>query len=412
MMAVRRACGPRGLLLLLSPQSQGHSRCRPELLLRPEGRLHRLSLTPRCLSTTPTVWAETQVPPALPAAPPPTALTEVAPDGAADIAQAAAEQSLTELGLASYTPVGMVQNLLEYIHIDMGLPWWGAIVTCTVAARCLIFPLIVKGQREAVKINNHMPEIQKLSARMNEAKMSGDKFEFSRAYSDLQLYQKKHDVSPLRGFIVPLAQAPIFISFFIALREMAYLPVPSMQSGGLLWFPDLTVADPFYALPLLVTASMWAVLELGAETGVNNANLRVMKTVIRVMPLVVLPFTIHFPTAVFTYWLSSNLFSLAQVAFLRVPAVRTRLGIPARLVHDPAQLPPQEGLIKSIKTGWKNAQAAHKMQERERRMQNHLELAAKGPLRQTFAHNPLLQPGKEKPPSKPRPKRPWQDTIG
>lgn len=57
-------------------------------------------------------------------------------------------------------------------------------------------------------------------------------------------------------------QAPIFVSFFIALRKMAYLPVPSMQTGGMLWFPDLTAADPFYILPLAVTGTMFFILEV------------------------------------------------------------------------------------------------------------------------------------------------------
>lgn len=57
-------------------------------------------------------------------------------------------------------------------------------------------------------------------------------------------------------------QAPVFISFFIALRKMAYLPVPSMQTGGLLWFPDLTLGDPFYILPVVVTGTMFFILEV------------------------------------------------------------------------------------------------------------------------------------------------------
>lgn len=43
---------------------------------------------------------------------------------------------------------------------------------------------------------------------------------------------------------------------------MAYLPVPSFQTGGLLWFPDLTAADPFYLLPLAVTGTMFFILEV------------------------------------------------------------------------------------------------------------------------------------------------------
>lgn len=44
---------------------------------------------------------------------------------------------------------------------------------------------------------------------------------------------------------------------------MAYLPVPSLQHGGALWFPDLTAADPFYILPLAVTGTMFFILEVG-----------------------------------------------------------------------------------------------------------------------------------------------------
>ncbi|PWA28904.1 hypothetical protein CCH79_00012899 [Gambusia affinis] len=330
----------------------------------------------------------------------------------ADILQAvAAEPRLAELGLAGYTPVGVIQSLLEFFHMDLGLPWWGAIVLGTVLARLAMFPVIVKGQREAAKLNNVLPEMTKLTEKMNEAKQSGNKYEFAKAYSDLNLFQKKHDVNPLRGFLVPLAQAPVFISFFIALRKMAYLPVPSLQTGGVLWFTDLSAADPFYILPFAVTGTMFFILELGAESGIDNPNLRTMKTVFRIMPLIILPLTINFPTAVFTYWLTSNCFSLGQVALLRHPAVRRRLNIPERVKHPAAELPQSDGLIESMKKGWKNAQLAHQLEERERRIKSHLDIAAKGPLRQTFTHNPLQQRpqgGKQQEVKA----KPWKDTIG
>uniref|UniRef100_A0A8C3SGI7 Mitochondrial inner membrane protein OXA1L n=1 Tax=Chelydra serpentina TaxID=8475 RepID=A0A8C3SGI7_CHESE len=135
-----------------------------------------------------------------PAAAPPPALGGAVPSAAVP------DVGLADLGLGSYTPVGLIQNLLEFLHVDLGLPWWGAIVAGTVAARCLVFPLIVKGQREAAKLNNHLPEITRLTQRMQEAKRSGNQFEFSKSYSELNLYQKAHDVNPIRGFVVPLVQ--------------------------------------------------------------------------------------------------------------------------------------------------------------------------------------------------------------
>nr|XP_019951243.1 PREDICTED: mitochondrial inner membrane protein OXA1L isoform X1 [Paralichthys olivaceus] len=337
---------------------------------------------------------------------------------AVEVLQAAnTEATLAELGLAAHTPVGLIQNILEFMHLDLGLPWWGAIVVGTVIARMAVFPVIVKGQREAAKLNNVLPEMTKLTTRMTEAKQSGNKFEFAKAYTDLNVFQKKHDVNPLRGFLVPLVQAPIFVSFFIALRKMAYLPVPSLQTGGLLWFPDLTAADPFYILPIAVTGTMFFILELGAESGIDNPNLRAMKTVFRIMPFVILPLTINFPTAVFTYWLTSNCFSLGQVALLRHPVVRERLRIPEKIKHPESALPQSDGFLSSMKKGWKNAQLAQQLEERERRIKNHLDLAAKGPLRQTFTHNPLQQTppvaaASAKDKQAHDKDRPWKDTIG
>ncbi len=117
-----------------------------------------------------------------------------------------------------------------------------------------------------------------------------------------------------------------------------------------------------------------------------------MKTVFRIMPFVILPMTINFPTvslshsclpqvfltvfvmgsyvfschavmvsivsfdlcvlqAVFTYWMTSNLFSLGQVALLKHPVVRQKLRIPERITHPASALPPNEGFIKTIKKG-------------------------------------------------------------
>lgn len=344
-------------------------------------------------------------------------LADAAPVAAEILQAVAAEPRLTELGLGAHTPVGLIQNLLEFFHMDLGLPWWGAIVVGTVLARMAVFPVIVKGQREAAKLNNVMPEMTKLTTRMTEAKQSGNKFEFAKAYTDLNLFQKKHDVNPLRGFLIPMVQAPIFMSFFIALRKMSYLPVPSMQTGGALWFPDLTAADPFFILPLAVTGTMFFILELGAESGIDNPNLRAMKTVFRIMPFVILPLTINFPTAVFAYWLTSNCFSLGQVALLKHPLIREKLRIPERIKHPASALPQNDGFIESMKKGWKNAQLAQQLEEREKRIKNHLDLAAKGPLKQTFTHNPLQQnPSLASSAAKDKKAagkvRPWEDTVG
>ena len=41
----------------------------------------------------------------------------------------------------------------------------------------------------------------------------------------------------------------------VCYRGLANLPMESMESGGLGWFTDLTIPDPYYGLPLLLCSS-------------------------------------------------------------------------------------------------------------------------------------------------------------
>lgn len=65
-----------------------------------------------------------------------------------------------------------------------------------------------------------------------------------------------------QSLLAIVAQFPVFISFFFAIRGMANLPVESFKTGGYLWFQDLTLCDPYYVLPIMCSFSMLASLEV------------------------------------------------------------------------------------------------------------------------------------------------------
>ena len=59
------------------------------------------------------------------------------------------------------------------------------------------------------------------------------------------------------------------MSTFIGLRKMCNLPVESMSTGGALWFKDLTITDPYFILPLISTATLFYILEVGSSLKKN-----------------------------------------------------------------------------------------------------------------------------------------------
>lgn len=187
--------------------------------------------------------------------------------------------------------------------------------------------------------------------KMTEARQSGNQIESARYAQEMMIFMKEKQVNPFKNMVVPLAQAPLFISFFMGLRGMANTPVDSMRQGGLFWFTDLTVCDPYYLLPIITSATMYLTIELGSDSArLSSQNMQTMKYVLRALPLVILPFTVKFPAAILTYWACSNFISLAQVGFLKIPKVRAYFKIDPLVTHQPDALPAKKkGFVEGVR---------------------------------------------------------------
>ena len=169
---------------------------------------------------------------------------------------------LASLGLCANTPVGWLQSVIESVHIHAGLPWWGAIVVSTIILRAVIFPVVMRVQRNGVLMNNINPEVQKLMKKQREYRQLGNKTLADQCSHKIWNVYQKHNCNPLKMAVMPLIQLPLFLSFFIAIRKMAAVPVESMKTGGVLWFEDLTAPDPYYILPILACGSFVASIEV------------------------------------------------------------------------------------------------------------------------------------------------------
>ncbi|KNC49166.1 inner membrane protein OXA1L [Thecamonas trahens ATCC 50062] len=236
-----------------------------------------------------------------------------------------------------FSPIYWACDGLQALQAASGLPWWATIVATTVAVRTALLPFAIKQMKFTGRVQQVQPKIQYLTAKMKEHTPGS---ELHNMYAiQLRDLVQKHDVNPLKMFMFPLIQAPVFISMFMALRRLAENGtfVDGLTSGGALWFSDLSAADPYYVLPLVAGGSFLATVELGAEMP-NVQQRSTMKNVMRGLAVVMVAATYSFPASVFMYWISSNSFSLAQAMAFRVPGVKDALGIPPP--PDPSKAPP------------------------------------------------------------------------
>ncbi len=174
--------------LELNPASPSPSPHVPNLVLGSSGSFQQL---------------QTQYPEGYIPEPPPIPIAETVET----VTNALGEPTLHSLGLASWWhPVGWYQNLLEWVHVSLDMPWWQCILaskfrphhtenqmrhvhqdiltslllclhTGVVLIRILTLPVIVMNMKTSIRIGNNSPKHRRAMERYQEAMAAGNMIE-------------------------------------------------------------------------------------------------------------------------------------------------------------------------------------------------------------------------------------------
>ena len=253
------------------------------------------------------------------------------PDSIVDLAAVAVRAALDAAAEGCWAPTRALQWLIETVHDTTGLPWWGSIMLTTCGIRLATFPIMLMQIKNTYRLSQARPEVETLVEHLKQEQARGNPNAVSEYQSRVTQVWAKYKANPLKSMVTLFIQAPLFIGFFSALRGMAAAKVPSLMEGGTLWFTDLTVPDASYALPILASATFLLTVEVGAADGMEGQTDKMksrMKNIMRVVALIIVPFSGNMPASVFMYWTASNAFSLGQTLFLKIPGMKQTLGLP------------------------------------------------------------------------------------
>ncbi len=191
----------------------------------------------------------------------------------------------------------LLGSVLELFHAQ-GAPWWLSIALLTIIARSILFPLTVRQVKSMRAMQDLKPDMDRLRAKYKEDKKKQQE-------ELMKLYQERK-VNPFGSCFPILIQMPIFISVYVVVRSFGQTH-ESFNSGGVLWFQDLSVQDPFYILPVISAVTMLAASEITSKS--LDPQQRWM---MRLLPVGFTVFLISFPAGLFMYWITSNLVTLVQ----------------------------------------------------------------------------------------------------
>lgn len=266
-----------------------------------------------------------------------------------------ATTELTSLGLGGWSPSGLLQHLLDSTQYLTNLPWWATIVLVTCGIRLALAPLLVYVQGNSIRLSNIQPQMQGMLADLEYAKSTGNQQEMQRSAVQVRKLLSDNNCSPFRSLLLPAVQMPVFLSFYFALDGLAKAKLPALTTGGFGWVQDLTLADPYYVLPITSSLMTLLVLETGAETGTTAMNqtsqARLVKNILRGVTVLAAWFVSGFPSAVLLYWTTTNTFSLLQLLALRTRFMKRTLKLPERIEHPVKPNVKQKSFMEGLRSG-------------------------------------------------------------
>jgi YidC/Oxa1 family membrane protein insertase len=173
--------------------------------------------------------------------------------------------------------------------------WGWSIVALVVLLKIAFYWLNASAYRSMAKMKKLTPRITDLRERYKDKPQLMQQ-EMMRIY-------REEKVNPLGGCLPILAQMP----FFIALYWVLLSSVEMRNAPWIAWIHDLSTPDPFFVLPLLMTASsLFQVWLQPAPADPMQAKMMWM------MPVIFGVMFFFFPAGLVLYWLTNNCLSIAQ----------------------------------------------------------------------------------------------------
>ena len=228
--------------------------------------------------------------------------------------------------------IDVTDSVMVFIHDHVvGGSWGLAIIGLTVVVRLILLPLTLKQFKSMQSLQRLQPEIKALQAKYKDDKQ--------RLNQEMMKFYQENKVNPLGSCLPLVAQLPIFISLFYMLRtdlkhdicpriaeyaHRIHKPISSIScdqvpgahgSAKFLFIPDLThnaTGGVLIALILLYVGSQVASSLLMTATADTN-----QRRLMLLLPLIFVAFIINFPAGLIVYWITTNLWTMAQQLIVR-----------------------------------------------------------------------------------------------
>jgi YidC/Oxa1 family membrane protein insertase len=176
-----------------------------------------------------------------------------------------------------------------------------AIIVLTLIIKLVLYPLQHKWLVGMKKMQKMQPKMEALKAKYKKAKT--DPEQRQKMNTEMMTLYKQEGINPAGGCLPFVLQIPILWGFYGLLTHAIEL----RGAPFMLWIQDLSMKDPYYITPILMTVTMFIQQAITPSTA-DPAQ----KKMFLIMPIVMGWIFKEFPTGVVLYWLMQNLLTIIQ----------------------------------------------------------------------------------------------------
>jgi len=173
--------------------------------------------------------------------------------------------------------------------------WGWSIVALVVLLKAAFYWLNAQAYRSMAKMKAINPRIMEMRERLKDNPQ--------QMQMEMMKIYREEKVNPMGGCLPIMVQIPVFIALYWVLLST----VEMRNAPWLGWVHDLAAPDPFFILPLLMTATTLLQTWLN-PTPPDPIQAKMMW----IMPLAFSVMFFFFPAGLVLYWLTNNILSIAQ----------------------------------------------------------------------------------------------------
>lgn len=186
-------------------------------------------------------------------------------------------------------------SVLQFFHEHVVSNWGLAIIFLTLLVRLIVLPFNIASYKSMKKMQRIQPMIQSLRDRYKDDPTTMN--------AEMMKLMKDQKVNPLGGCLPMLLQMPVFFALYQVLGQSIEL----YQAPFFGWIHDLSLKDPYFVLPVLMSITMWYNQKI-TPTTMDPAQAKMMQF----LPLVFGVMMVALPSGLTLYMFVSTLFGIVQ----------------------------------------------------------------------------------------------------